>query len=132
MKRLFNLVLVSGFSAFAIVPLAGVLNSAGAEEIQCTGDYFFYHFNITAKSKGNAIDGKMNLVVTQGGSLVRKGAVPVSSSDIVIGRYLKFAGSDSSGGGQVQAQYNGRTYTGTLAVKSPEGSANVDVDCNVR
>jgi hypothetical protein len=57
--------------------------------------------------------------------------VPVTSSSILLGRSLQFQGADATGGGTVQATYDAsqKAYLGTLAVSSPEGSANVSVTC---
>ena len=127
-KRLFNSLVLSA----VLVLVSGFFNAARAEDINCTGDYFFYHFSVTAKSKGQKIVGPMTLLVTRGSSIVRKGTVGVTSSLILIGRSLQFAGGDASGGGNIEAQFNGSAYEGTLSVSSPEGGANVDVTCTAQ
>ena len=104
---------------------------ANAGQVKCVGDYLFYHFEVSGRTSGTRMSGNMNLLVTQGSKVVRQGAVPVSSSDIQLGRSLQFEGADATGGGRVDATYDPsrKAYFGTLAVSSPEGGANVSVTC---
>lgn len=118
-------------SLATLASISGFASAAHAGQVKCVGDYLFYHFEVSARTSGTRITGKMNLLVTQGSKVVRQGAVPVSSSDIQLGRSLQFEGADATGGGRVNATFDASqgAYFGTLAVSSPEGGANVSVTC---
>jgi hypothetical protein len=115
----------------AVVSISAISATSHAGQVKCAGDYLFYHFEVSGRTSGNQMTGKMNLLVTQGSSVVRQGAVPVSSSDIQLGRSLQFEGADASGGGRVEATYDARSraYNGSLVVSSSEGGATVSVVC---
>lgn len=118
------------FVTFAALSAVGATSQAG--QVKCAGDYLFYHFEVSGRTTGDQMTGRMNMLVTQGRSVVRQGTVPVNSSSILLGRSLQFQGADATGGGSVQATYDSaqRAYVGTLAVSSPEGGANVSVVCS--
>ncbi|MBO9667478.1 MAG: hypothetical protein J7501_11785 [Bdellovibrio sp.] len=111
-----------------------VLLSAGlaqAAQIHCEGSYYWYNFKADATTSGNQIVGNIDITVTGGAS--KKVSMPVATSDVQEGRYIRGTASNADASGRLEATFNPRskTYNGTLYANTSEGNADVEVVCTM-
>jgi hypothetical protein len=117
------------FFMIGAIVLSGGL--AQAAQIHCEGSYYWYNFKADAKTSGNQIVGNIDITVTGGAS--KKVSMPVATSDVQEGRYIRGTASTPEASGRLEAKFNSRTktYDGTLYANTSEGNADVEVVCTM-
>lgn len=111
-------------AAFAV----GSICQAG--QLNCQGNYLFYHMTATAQTSGNKVVSDINIKVSGLGAPKVAPLTP-TSSDVREGTYLYVSAEGKDGSGEITANYNAQTgtYQGTLKAQTSAGNANVQAEC---
>ncbi len=108
--------------------------AAEAAQLKCAGNYLFYNFNISGRTSGARVIGKINVLISQGGRTVNNSQMDVTSSNVRPGQSIQFAASSADGAGALEATYNAGqgVYSGILNAQSPRGNVRVPVNCTLQ
>ena len=115
----------------ATVLLSGLFSAQAAQaaNLTCSGSHLGYQFGLTAKTQGSRVVGAVVIDVSQGGRAVKRSTFSVSSSSIVPQQSVQLAASGPDGSGNLNANYSGGNYSGTLVAATSRGTFNVPVGC---
>jgi hypothetical protein len=119
----------------AVLILGSILLSgaAHASQVTCTGQIAGYNLVLRAQMQGARFVSKVNLVVSQGPTVLKQLSMKVITSHFVVGQKLDFTAQDANGKIVVTSQFaGGHNYSGNVDASGAQGNISVSGVCVVR